>query len=333
MRPLPKEANWRLILYGLASLEFYGLHQEEKALLLIEESIKFDPTIFDATSYLFLDELLIKKTASSEVLIKAKKMYEGLRADAHFPGIEKFKAVVGYSVNNHIAILKTRNDFELLLLAHKLFPTYSSLAMQLSTYYLKEEHDPYKATQVLLDTLKLNPFTSRTNIVKLILEIASNQNRDNYSRGMAQKYIDEINQKFPSEKYLLSPMEDKILYDWIFWGMDQIINKFQKLRIKLVIQNYHWIRDRTEADILYKVNADVARTRNIPFIDLHSEYQATVINDSDIESYFVQTYGQNDSHPSEKGHKLIAYILYKNLVQQKLLPNELSHFNPEEILN
>ena len=84
---------------------------------------------------------------------------------------------------------------------------------------------------------------------------------------------------------------------------------------------------------LNKVNADVAKFRKVPFIDLNTEFkQAINYNINDLESFYTKKFGPTDSHPSEKGHKLIAYIMYKSLVEQKLLPEELSHFNAEEIL-
>lgn len=328
-----KPENWRMILYAKARLEFFGFDQFDVGFQYFNESINYDLNNFDMPTYINLKDIIFKNPSSSSVQATALQMMAQMEKQPQFPGFENLEAIENFSMRGQMSVLDTHGSLDFLELNHKLFPTFASPAIELSSYYVRNHSDPVKATQVLIETLTKNPFSSRTNIGKIIVETASDKNSESVSRGLARQFIQNFTEKFPTEKYFFTSTEQDTLYNWLIWSMEQIIDMFQKHKVRLVIQNYHWIRDRAEAGVLYKANFDVAQKREISFIDTHQEFQSTVLSQPEnVESYFVQKFGRNDSHPSEKGHKLIAYIIYKNLVQQKLLPDELSHFDANEIL-
>lgn len=332
-RSHPNKSNWRIILYDLAKFEYYGFNQQENALDHIQESMNYNSEIFDVTAYLFLNDILKRGGGTSKVAERAKKLLEQLKSSSTYPGSDKLDSIVNYVIKGYRLNLDAEGVYEFLLSSNQYFPTFPSPAVELSEYYRQKINDHQKSDQIKIETMIANPFTSRTSLGKDIINMAADQYPNMVAHKMAKEFIADFNQKFPSEKHVFDLSQDKLLYDWIYWGMDQIIDKFLQQKIKPVIQNYHWIRDRQEAELLYRVSEDIARNRNISFINTHSEFLAVAgKNPEEVETYFVQIYGANDSHPSEKGHKLIAYIIYKNLVSQKLLPDELSHLNAEDIL-
>lgn len=332
-RNFPHQGNWRAILNILAKLEIVVTNQHMVALGYINESINSNPAVFDIGSYYFLSNYLMNASLPQNLADEANKLLNNIKMNESFPGEQKIKLISDFSSlgQRHFDIEKS-DGLAFIQQCHEILPFFSFPTDILSQYYQLRIQDIQKSNQFVIDTVKLNPFTKRANLSSKIVKIASQENRDVSTRKQALEFIEEFNKKFPSEKHIFDPDQDNKLYSWIFWDMENIINKFESKKIRLVVQNYHWLMNRNQEALLNKVNLDVASSHNVPFLDLNSEFKKNVQNSNDIGSFYSKKLGPNDLHPSEKGHKLIAYIMYKKLVQQKLLPEEISHFDAEEIL-
>ena len=332
-RTAPNPFNWRVILYTLARLEFYTFNRQQEALSRIEESIHFNPNIFDLTSYYFLKDISEKKMVDDKYVVQVEELLKKLTMMPFYPGEKKLMEITKYIVLS----VRTSSELggisplELAELCQKIIPIHTASALELSSYNI-QRGQLSESSKILLEAIRANPFSNRTRISDHIFQLTTEQNIDLASREQAREFVAEFNSRFPAETYLFSGSHKRDLYDWILWDFNRIADKFNSKKIPLVFQNYHWIRFSQYDSILYRASEDVAKQRKMPFIDTHSVFQSTALKSLDEASYFTQKFGSEDSHPSEKGHKLIAYIVYKNLVDQKLLPDEINHFNADEIL-
>jgi lysophospholipase L1-like esterase len=78
-------------------------------------------------------------------------------------------------------------------------------------------------------------------------------------------------------------------------------------------------------------NETAAKKKNNLFLDTNAIFMKEMQASGNESSFFITGSTPNDSHPSEKGHRLIARIIYDYLNEKKLLPAELLGLNARKI--
>lgn len=332
----PPKEEWRAVLYCLARLEFYTYSNPAVAFDLVSKSVQFQPLNFDMYSYFFLRQIKQQVKLNSAVESKAQSLFQQLQSRADFPGEKRIEEIYRYAIiGERAGQARLGLDYQLISESHNYFKIFTVIALESANYQRRALADYTEANITLVETFKANPFSFKGNLKSAILEIASEKNYDKISQQKAKEIIQEFPIRFPDEKYFFDQehSEGQALFGWIRWDTIRIIQKMKELGVPLVVQNYHWIRDRAEAPTVNEANESAAIDQGAFFLDTHSSFMNAIKSDTaDVESFFIQTYGIRDSHPSEKGHRVIAYIIYKYMVSKKLLPPELSTLDAEQIL-
>lgn len=331
----PKDA-WRAILYCLVRLNYYTYGDSKTAYNLVQKSIQFDIKKFDMYSYLFLKEIIQKDKSDSENVVQAKSIFNQLQKHPEFPGLVRIEEIFKYAiVGERSGDPRFGLDYEIIRQSLQLFKILSVVALESANYQKKALAEYAEANMTLIETFKSNPFSFKANLSFAILEMASDRNHDNTTRQLAREIIQNFPLRFPAEKYFFDQeqSEKQTLFNWIRWGTIETIQKMKNYDVPLVVQNYHWIRERVEADTVNEAIESAAQDQKSLFLDTHSGFMKMIESEpNNVESFFISKYGFKDSHPSEKGHRVIAYLIYKYMVEKKLLPAELLAFDPEEIL-
>ena len=323
---------YRTVLYARAVLELAAYRNELVALNFIEKSILKDQKEFDFLSYLFLTKTVKRYVISYQSQIKADQLLELLnQAKSSLDGVDT-KDISSLVLNSSIQPMAEADRLRLLQVTNRLMPFLSIPAAMLYRKYQFMEKQPELAQKYLLSTLEVNPFSNRTASMQTIVSQAKDLNIK--IKKNAEDYIKKISDEFPTEIHLLDLDQSERLEDWLSWDMDRIVKKLKQSGVVPVLQNYHILRGNIkDQETIHRSALKTAELNDIHFIDTHSEFmQAVNKNPKDQETFFVQSYGPSDSHPSPKGHKYIAYIIYKNLINFKILPEEISHFDPNNIL-
>jgi len=328
----PPRNIWRVLLYVHSRYQFFLNENIDSVVKQINDSISFDKTQFDVFSYLLIKEMLAVPNISANYKLELQKILNSLLKENAKPGLQISDKCARYTLtSNDHAILPDEKE-SVLKECQKLFPAFALPAEGLYTYYL-ERNRPNEAFSAIIQTLTVNPFASRNEIKKHLLQVLTNRYAKAEIKFAAEKLINDFSEKYPSEAYLYRPDNGEKIPEWIEFDLKKIADKSKDSGATIVFQNYHWLRNKAEG---FEVNQVIERSAlkfRVPFIDISTQFKSTVQNSGDIESYFTQVFGQNDSHPSEKGHRLIAYLLYSEMVRQKILPDELSHFNAKDILD
>ncbi len=327
----PKEI-WRTLLYIHSRYQFYLTADIESVIKQIKYSIAFDAGEFDIFSYLLIKELLDLPNLQSQYKLELKKILNDLVKENAEPGIIISNKCAKYTLTSNDHAISADERESVLIKCQKLFPAFALPAEGLNAYY-SEHNQPNEAFRAIIKTISVNPFARRNEIKKHLLHILESRYADTIIKSNVRKLISDFSKKYPSEAYLYRPDNGEKISEWIDYDLKRIAKKSSEAGASIVFQNYHWLRNKAEGFELNQIIEKSALSFQVPFIDISTPFVTTVKNNGNIESYFTQVFGQNDSHPSEKGHRLIAYLIYSEMVRQKILPDELSHFNAKDILD
>ncbi len=326
----PNRDIWRPTLYLHARNLLYLKKDFSLVISLIQESIQFDKNIFDVYSYMLLDEIKVFQNLNSEQTEQLNKISNDLISSKLFPGRDSVEKCILYTLHSRRDIIIGRDEEAFLKECKAFFSAYAIPAVALNNYYIKKNNFD-QAAQALIDVMNVNPFSRREQVKIAFISIPIDKRANVNLQNQVVELVRSTSQKYPSEAFMFEVEQDEKIYEWIKWDLKNIANKLNESETPLVIQNYHWIRYLTTPK-LNNCLEEAAHEMNVPFINTNATFQEIAEKSGDIESYFVQVFGAKDSHPSEKGHRLIAYIIYKDLVEKKLLPPELTTLDPEKIL-
>ena len=308
-----------------ARFEAYRMNNLAKALDLIKECLLVKPSDFHLDSYIFLEEIATSHHPKNYVEEAQRLLMTIPKLPVYGPSLTDLKIVFQKSELNH----HTPDElFKILLFGIQSSPGHQKAANFLATQYMAR-NNPELALATVIKSIEINPFSFESNNISFVLDMVKDKSNPLLSQK-AQNYIDSFYQRFPQEVGRYNDLSPTDLQKWITDDTQKIIQKLKENHIKVLVQNYHWIRDRKEASYLYAAAQAAAENEKVPFLDTHSGFLKT-IGDKNQNLFFNINFGPNDSHPSELGHLIIARLIYESLQKNQLLPEPISNFDSTEI--
>ena len=331
-RSEPPHDLWRVILYINSRYKLFLNKDYAVIINQIKQSIEFSPDRFDIFSYILIEEMLNFHKLDESIRIQLKNIQKDLEITNVSPGLDISKKCYYLELHSNLKVFTPEEKDVALDHCHKLFPMFAVATIELSKNSINHHNNYGKSFDAILDTMKLNPFAQRSEIKRAFVNIIESRISTPEQKKSAHEILENFTKKYPSEAHLFIVNNWDQVNEWIAADLNKIALKSRAAGSNVVIQNYHWLRNKPEESAVNQAILKASIDYGISFIDMNSYFKEVVQQRGNADSFFVQEFGPNDSHPSEKGHRIIAYKIYKSLVEQKLLPENLSHFDPEEIL-
>lgn len=201
----------------------------------------------------------------------------------------------------------------------------------LARYYMSIENN-VKALQLLEEMLKNNPFTYTDRGSFLMISYLADQPHIKQPvRDAAAKVRREYSLKYPDEAHRFTELNANLLSEWIVYDLGRLNREITSSGALSVFQTYHWIRNMEEGENVNRAIRKFSKKEKVALLDTNQVFRKELAQSGDVESFFTQQFGPNDSHPSEKGHRLIARIIYDYLNDNALIPHELRNLPAKKI--
>ncbi|MFB6088688.1 MAG: hypothetical protein ABEK36_02805, partial [Candidatus Aenigmatarchaeota archaeon] len=117
----------------------------------------------------------------------------------------------------------------------------------------------------------------------------------------------------------LSILSEEEFLEWLKSDLKLIINKIRKENVSLIIHNYHPWPNENKVGRINSVLENVAREKNVTFVDNEKSYRIAWKNGEDMEKFYVKIAGHLDVHPSTYGQKITAKNIYKKIRESGFL--------------
>jgi hypothetical protein len=255
--------------------------------------VQYDRTIRKRES-LHLDEL--------------RKLHASLLANWTSLGWKvELEQVREWSLSRRYPKVETEEDFELLRATFDVHP-----ANMVNTNYLLENLGRLKERE-----RQLNIISQALDEVPLVihreplrrLRVLADTSPPGSIRDLAQHIYEDYQRKYPEDAQYEFQVNSYELTEWIRTDFELLTDDLRKRGVPVYFHSYHWLRGIPMADAIDTALMSI-RNSPKPSFNLGEVFKAAVRADpNDIESYFVQSFGPNDAHPSVKGHALIADLM------------------------
>lgn len=203
--------------------------------------------------------------------------------------------------------VESEEDFELLRATFDVHPAY-----MVNTNFLLENLGRLKERE-----RQLNIISQALDEVPMVvhreplrrLRVLADTSPPGSIRDLAQHIYDDYRAKYPEDAEYEYQVNSYELTEWIRMDFELLTDDLRKRGVPVYFHSYHWLRGIPMADAIDTALMSI-RNSPKPSFNLGEVFKAIVRSDpQQIESYFVQSFGPNDAHPSAKGHALIADLM------------------------
>ncbi len=212
-----------------------------------------------------------------------------------------------WSLQRRYPKVESEEDFELLRATFDVHP-----ANMVNTNYLLENLGRLKERERQLDiiaqALDEVPLVIHREPLRR-LRVLADTSPPGSIRDLAQHIYEDYRKKYPEDAQYEFQVNSYELTEWIRTDFEMLTDDLRKRGVPVYFHSYHWLRGIPMADAIDTALMSI-RNSPKPSFNLGEPFKAVVRSDpKEIESYFVQSFGPNDAHPSVKGHALIADIM------------------------
>ncbi len=272
---------------------------------LLDYPSRFNLLVFHAVDVQY--DRTIRKRESLH-LDELRKLHASLLANWTSLGWKvELEQVREWSLSRRYPKVETEEDFELLRATFDVHP-----ANMVNTNYLLENLGRLKERE-----RQLNIISQALDEVPLVihreplrrLRVLADTSPPGSIRDLAQHIYEDYQRKYPEDAQYEFQVNSYELTEWIRTDFELLTDDLRKRGVPVYFHSYHWLRGIPMADAIDTALMSI-RNSPKPSFNLGEVFKAAVRADpNDIESYFVQSFGPNDAHPSVKGHALIADLM------------------------
>lgn len=315
----------REFLILLARVQWHHYQNQERALDLIEESLRKYPL---ERNPLVLYTLAIFRHSLGK---KVKNQRLDTLIEETLSVIPKDRRPLYYDmVSGKLQLTKGDPRIPVVEELRRLIPAETFLHNTLADYY-RENGELGKAVAVAADLLRANPIQQQTARIYDFFSLERLADYPEKIRDAAASARDDFLRRFPTESYLLAGSGLDKVEAWIKWDIGRMVNLTRAAKAKPVLQTYHYLRSLPFREKLRGSILEAAKENSVELNDVGPRFQREL--GEDIDSYYISLYGlpPGDAHPNERGHRLIARIIYDDLNARELLPPELRNLDSRKI--
>lgn len=178
--------------------------------------------------------------------------------------------------------------------------------------------------------LETNPLENQFNSIFEEIKRASTHSDDEVRR-IANQSLEDLKRRFPTEPYDYARADFDELGAWIRWDLKGLVQLARKAGAKVVLQTYHFHGHRPQQksdQLLARIIGRTASEEKTSFLETHPAFMREVSAfPGKASEFFVDDW----LHPTPRGHRMIARIIYDHLEQKNLLPAELLHLDSKQL--
>lgn len=191
---------------------------------------------------------------------------------------------------------------------------------------------PMDSLRVIRELLEVNPFPTRS--IKMF-DLVNKISKDEFQPPGVRKAATELRKWYignhPQESYRFINLQSDELGRWVTTDLKIIARMIRDKNTIPVLQTYHWLWNQRYAPVINESARTAAHELGIPLIETEPVFRKEIDATGDRPSFYTQMYSAYDTHPSEKGHQVIARIIYDELNRQGLLPQPLRNLDSRKI--
>ncbi len=212
-----------------------------------------------------------------------------------------------WSLHRRYPKVEREEDLEILFATFDVHP-----GNRVNTNYLIESlgelEKPERQLNAIAQSLEEVPFVAHQEPLRRLRELADASSPDSI-RDLAQHIYDAYLAKYPEDAQYELQVTPAELTDWIRMDFELLTSDLKKRGVPTYFHSYHWLRGIPMAEVIETALLSI-RNSPRPTFNLGESFKTIVRSQpQELESYFVQSFGPNDAHPSPKGHGLIADLL------------------------